>query len=458
MAMQPSPDQKVYRVAIDGMTCRSCELTIEEEWREIPGVKKVMVNASHGIARLVCDGEPPSITTLQRHLPDPKYRVRHPNTPANPLATRPSWKQLVGLFALVYLVTKAFAGLGLTPAVGALDASMSLTAVFLLGLVAASSSCIAVSGGLLLSSVAKFNQYYSGTRPLQRMLPVLLFVAGRILAYSILGAVIGRIGSSLTPSPTIVGVITVIAALWMITMGLEMLHIAPRLLKRIMPRMPKSISRGVMNMETGQPRRWTPLLLGAGTFFLPCGFTQSLQLYALTTGSALTSASILGMFALGTAPALLGLGWASSSLKGKAGTLFFQFSGALVIVLGLWNIQNGFTIAGYPLSFPQWSGIVSAADGSPEGGIQTIRMNVAYGGYEPNAFTIRAGIPTRWLIDGTNGGGCASVLQAPRLGISQTYLRPGINTLTFTAPQPGTYAFSCSMGMYRGTITVVPNT
>ena len=95
-------------------------------------------------------------------------------------------------------------------------------------------------------------------------------------------------------------------------------------------------------------------MFGGATFFFPCGFTQALQVYALTTGSFFGSAAILAGFAIGTAPALLALGWASSSLKGKFGKLFFQFSGALVIVLGLWNMQNGLTLAGYPISLPQF--------------------------------------------------------------------------------------------------------
>lgn len=32
-------------------------------------------------------------------------------------------------------------------------------------------------------------------------------------------------------------------------------------------------------------KTFTPLLIGLGTFFLPCGFTQSMQIAALSTGS-----------------------------------------------------------------------------------------------------------------------------------------------------------------------------
>ena len=252
----------------------------------------------------------------------------------------------------------------------------------------------------------------------------------------------------------------------MLIMGLEMLHLAPRWLKRLMPRMPKQLSHRMLDAE--QKEHWAaPFLLGGATFFLPCGFTQALQLYALTTGSFWTSATLLLAFALGTAPALFALGWASSSLKGKKGRFFFQFSGALVIVLGLWNIQNGLAIMGHPLSWPDQgcaSTTCSINESNVSSGVtfdgqtQTLNMAVEQTGYAPSRFTIRAGVPTRWNIDGTNAAGCATVIQSPALGIAQKLLTAGENTIEFTAPtQPGTYPFSCSMGMYRGQITVVAN-
>ncbi len=463
----PVPSQ-ILKVAIDGMTCRSCEITIERIWKKIPSVNKVEVDATRGRARIITQGAPPTITQLQDALGEEKYRVKavhgHDRRSSAPVTTsRSSMMQLVGLFALVVLLGKLFLRLGLLQQSVVLGASTSVGAVFLLGLVAASSTCIAVSGGLLLSSAATFNRRYGATvSSAQRMRPVVLFVSGRLLSYAILGSIIGLVGKALTPSPLIVGSITILAAVSMLVMGLEMLHLSPAWLKRMLPRMPKRLSHIVMDIENGQPRWWTPVLLGAGTFFLPCGFTQALQLYALTTGSVLTSAALLFAFALGTAPALLALGWASSSLKGKAGQFFFRFSGALVIVLGLWNLQNGFTITGHPLEWPSL-GIPSFAYATTEdpavsfdGRTQTVAMTVGLGGYQPNQFTIRAGVPTQWVVDASQAGGCLTVLQAPQLDIRQL-LNPGQNVIEFTPQTPGQYAFSCSMGMYRGLITVVAN-
>ena len=452
-------------VGVSGMTCRSCELTVERKWKNLPGVKKVNVNCATGLASLTVDGNPPSIGALQQAIGDNKYTVHHSLKKAGrgvaASSTRPTFWELVGLFALVLFVGKIFSSLGLFKSGFAVSDGMGFGAIFLIGLVAASSSCIAVVGGLLLSSAAKFNERYSSARPIARMRPVVLFVLGRIVSYTLLGGLLGVIGGILTPSPYVTALITIVAALYMLVMGLDMLHIAPVWLKKIMPRLPKSLSHRIMDAE-GKEHPVTPFALGAGTFFLPCGFTQALQLYALTTGDFGTSAIMLLAFALGTAPALLALGYASSSLKGKAGQFFFRFSGALVVVLGLCNIQNGFTIAGYPLSFSVWRGdnTVQAAEDKPEeavpvvDGVQIAKMTVGYGGYEPDHLIIRAGIPVQWEVDATNAGGCLGVLVSRELGIQQV-LDQGINKIEFTPQTPGEVAFSCSMGMFRGSFTVL---
>ena len=203
-----------------------------------------------------------------------------------------------------------------------------------------------------------------------------------------------------------------------------------------------------------------PALLGAATFFIPCGFTQAFQIYALTTGSFAAGAAVLGGFAIGTVPALLALGWAST-LKGSLGRFFFQFSGALVITLGLFSIQNGLTIAGHPLKFPGWSlqaaGPVAADPNvTLAGNTQVIKMKISSQEpfYSPSDhFTVRAGVPVRIEIEGV-GSGCRSIFQIPKFGAQVALVDP-VNVLQFTPDKPGEAVFSCSMGMYRGTLNVI---
>ncbi|HSD12650.1 MAG TPA: sulfite exporter TauE/SafE family protein, partial [Patescibacteria group bacterium] len=457
----------VHHVYVDGMTCRSCEITIERKFKRVRGVRRADADAARGVVKIVCEGGcVPDVGALRAALKGHDYSVRSIGSADDPVASaeRPSLARLVGLFALVLLLGSMLSKLGLFTRQAEVGATIGVAAALVLGLVAGSSSCIAVSGGLLLSSAAKFRERYGGLSAAGRMRPVFMFVAGRTLSYAFLGGVIGAVGKAFTPSPLVTGALIVAAAAFMLIMGLDMLKIAPPWLKSLLPRMPKSLSHRIMDAE-GKEHPVMPALLGAATFFLPCGFTQSLQLYALTTGSFMKGALVLGAFALGTAPALLALGWASSSLKGTAGKLFFQFSGALVVVLGLWNIQNGFTVAGYPLSLPTLSpGTGAIAAGVDDGaqapavvaGKQVITMDVGgpNSAYYPDVLTVKAGIPVRWEINGVNVGGCISYLQSRKLGVG-IQLKPGLNVVEFTPPAPGSYLFSCSMGMFRGTINVI---
>lgn len=460
----------VLTVGVSGMTCRACELTIERSWRKIPGVKKVDANTATGRCRLILAGPTPSLDELQKALgPDAKYKVHRDSRKSSPMAeaqARPSFWRIVALFALVLLLGKILTSVGLFKTSFNISDGASFGAIFVVGLIAASSSCIAVSGGLLLTAAAKFNERYSASSKMARMRPVLLFVAGRIISYTVLGGLLGVVGGILAPSTTTTAIIALLAATYMLIMGLDMLRIAPAWTKRILPRMPKGLSHRILDAENKE-HPLAPFMLGAATFFLPCGFTQALQLYALTTNSFSAGALVLLAFALGTAPSLLALGFASSSLKGKAGRWFFQFSGALVIVLGLWNIQNGLAILGYPInvfndgsssavatSAPAANSKQTALSGTMDGDTQVIKMGFK-GTYSPNSFTLRAGTPVRWEIDGSQIAGCASVLVSRQLGI-QEYLTTGINTITFTPKEAGNIAFSCGMGMYRGSFTVLP--
>jgi plastocyanin domain-containing protein len=68
--------------------------------------------------------------------------------------------------------------------------------------------------------------------------------------------------------------------------------------------------------------------------------------------------------------------------------------------------------------------------------------------------SIYAGIPTRWTIESSNDQTCAVFLVVPSLGI-QARLQMGSNVIELPALEPGTLAYSCSMGMYGGRITIV---
>lgn len=457
--------KKTCTVRVAGMTCKSCEVFIESRWKAFPGINHVRADAHRGIVHIGYRDTEPSRARLAESLEGTQYRIASNGETVS--RTRLSAGRLLGVVVIAMGIALLFTKFGFLKGAGSLSSSLGIGAAFVLGLVAAASSCVATVGGLMITAVTQYQRAVRIPTAMTRILPVASFIVGRTLSYGLLGGLLGALGAAFSPSPAVTGVIVIIAAVYMIVMGLDMLGIAPAFLKRLMPHMPKALSHGIMNASTSRHRGLLPpFFLGAATFFIPCGFTQSLQIYALTTGSFLTSGLILGAFALGTAPVLGILGFSLASFTGRVRDFVFQCAGALVLLMGVWNIQNGLTITGHPLD-TSWLKSARPVQAETQalkqdayvyfdGTEQIVRMKADYSGYTPSRFTIRAGVPTRWQIDGSDARGCISAFQVPRLGIRKI-LEDGINEISFTAPQPGQYVFSCSMGMYRGVMNVIPN-
>lgn len=459
-----SDKEKKLIVGIDGMHCQSCEVLIERNFKEVEGVKSADVRVSRGSAVIICDGDRvPSTQTLEAVIRDHGYTIRSLEEEKR-MTSQASWHQrpsifeLIALFSVIYILGTLLAKIGILNQSFSVSGEITFAAAVVLGLVAGSSSCLAVAGGLLLSASAAYNERYGGGgSAAERIRPAVFFVFGRVVSYGVFGAIIGFVGKSLLPSPFITGALTVLAALYMLIMGLDMLGLAPTWIKGILPRMPKFLGHKILDAE-GKENPFMLFVLGGATFFLPCGFTQALQIYALTTGSSLTSGLVLAGFAVGTIPALLALGWASSSLKGQVGYWFFRFSGALVIMLGLLNIQNGLTATGFdPSGFFAGANVANAQDPNVrlDGETQVIKMKIGVDPfYSPSDhYTVKAGIPVRMEIYG-QGTGCRSIFQIPKAGVSVP-LNKDVNIVEFTPKEPGNLVFSCSMGMFPGKITVL---
>jgi plastocyanin domain-containing protein len=161
-------------------------------------------------------------------------------------------------------------------------------------------------------------------------------------------------------------------------------------------------------------------------------------------------------------PALLSLSAVSSFVKGIFQKHFLRFAGVLIIMLSNFNINNGLALAGFNLNsvFSSNSNSLLNTPTSPiVDGKQIIKMAVNGYTYTPSRFTVVAGVPIEWQVDGSNASGCARELVMSS-GISKYLLPEGITTIEFTPTETGTITFNCPMGMTtRGAeFNVVPNT
>jgi sulfite exporter TauE/SafE/copper chaperone CopZ/plastocyanin len=447
---------KYIKVPIKGMHCRSCELLIEENLKEISHVKSVEVDYKTGEAFVYYEGQTPNQDIINKAICAAGYEIGHSDK--LPLLSTDK-KEYISLgIAFLILITVFFVlkGTGLFNInLGSNLSNPSWGLIILIGLVAGFSTCMALIGGLSLGLSTKFIESHPKATTSEKFRPHLFFMLGRIGSYAFLGGLLGLLGTVFKLSTLTNSILTILVGLVMLVMGLQLIDIFPRL-SNFKFSLPKNVAKAFgFRGKTKEYSNWNAVILGALTFFLPCGFTQAVQLYAVSTGDFWSGAVIMGLFAIGTAPGLLSIGGLTALVKGKFKARFFKVAGLAVIFFAVFNLSNGYTLVN--LSVSGFSGsnlsVVSDSNVILENGVQVIHMVEGNDGYSPNSFSIKKGVPVKWIIDAQAPYSCASAIIVPKLNISKN-LEAGENIIEFTPTQSGKIPFSCSMGMYTGVFNV----
>jgi hypothetical protein len=85
-------------------------------------------------------------------------------------------------------------------------------------------------------------------------------------------------------------------------------------------------------------------------------------------------------------------------------------------------------------------------------GVQVVKVGLDDGYYVPNEFTVQAGLPVTVVFTGS-AEGCLAEPEFPDLGVKADF-SDGSATVELSALEPGSYPFTCSMGVNEGHITV----
>ena len=464
--MNPSKQQQQLQshtktVPIKGMHCASCELLIAEELEGIPGVESAQASLKTNSATVVST-QRVSDTAIADAVKAAGYEVGI-ETGKKPLLSRNQriWKDVaIGATLVVWLILM-FKIFGIDKLLTTTTNSSSTgTMALLVGLTAGFSTCMALIGGLVLSVASKYAENHPAETPLQKFRPHLIFNLGRIVSFVVLGAVIGAIGSAFSLKGSMLGFLTIIVGVVMLVLGLQLTEAFPRITKGLT--LPSGLAKklGIKQRGEREYSHKNAFMMGAVTFFLPCGFTQAMQLLAVSTGSPVQAAIIMGAFAIGTSPGLLSLGGLTSVVKGVFAQRFFRIVGVIVVAMAIINLSNGYTLMGLSRFFeniklPTSSQTVTREDSSAGSVIlnTTFKLNEDI---SPSTFTAKVGQKTTLLVDvQENGQGCMSTIMIIGLDDTPQYLKKGEKIeLTFTATEPGKYTIACAMGIPRGTITV----
>lgn len=454
-----SPHLLEKTVPIKGMHCASCELLLAEELESIPGVTSAQASLKTSSATIV-SAEQVSDKDIESAVQAAGYEVGY-ESGRKPFFTHNErvWKDFaIGIIVVLGLYV-LFQVLGIDKLVSSTSNSTSTgTMALLVGLTAGFSTCMALIGGLVISVAAKYAENHPTETALQKFRPHLFFNAGRIVSFIAFGAIIGAIGSAFALKGTFLGLLTIAVGAVMLVLGLQLTEIFPRITRGLT--LPSGLAKK-LGINTRKEREYShknAFLMGAATFFLPCGFTQAMQLLAVSTGNPLQAAVIMGAFAIGTTPGLLTLGGLTSVVKGAFAQRFFRIVGVIVVAMALINFTNGFTLAGLNRFLDSSKPMVNTAvqKESSEG---SVILNTTFKLKEdivPSKFTAKVGQKTTLVVDvKEDGQGCMSTIMIIGLDDTPQYLKKGKKIeLTFTATKPGTYTIACAMGVPRGSITV----
>ncbi len=330
---------------ISGLHCSSCILLTESELTDLPYIHKATTNLSKNIIEVTGDFGDKSPAAIANDLT--QVLTQHGYTVTElldnrrgyhaPLKNLSDFKTALPVAALLILI---FIGLQKAGLINLITADhVSYGTAFLIGIIASLSSCMAVVGGLVLSMSATFAKEGDKVRP------QLMFHAGRLASFFLLGGVIGLLGATFSFSITATLIIGIIVGLVMLLLGLNLLDVFA-FTKRLQPTMPKFIASRAFNLKNLN-HTLTPLIVGIITFILPCGFTQSMQLSALSSGSFLAGALTMTAFALGTLPVLSLISFSSFSIdKSQHKGVFFKTAGLVVIFFALFTLLNSLVAAG----------------------------------------------------------------------------------------------------------------
>lgn len=426
---------KVYKVR--GMTCNHCKEKIEKSLQTKKGIKKAQVNLKSRSLNLDYDEAQISLQEIKRHLVELGYELTEEETEVKD--NQKVWVTM-GVAIIVFLIVNS-----IVPDFSTLLTSgnrLGLVMLFVIG-ITTSFHCVSMCGGIAVSQVIR------DTNNLTRNI---MYNLGRVISYTLLGGIVGALGSGITLGNRFFAIIPIILGILMILIGLSNAGIISLAGFKGMQRFNLQLARirGKLSHDQG------PFVLGLVNGLMPCGPLQLMQIYALSTGSFVQGALAMLTFSLGTVPLMLGLGVLINKLSITSKELVFKMGGYLVILLGASMMMNGLATAGVNTSIASKGNVVESASDQiiMKDGYQIVTVDVEARSYEN--IVVQKDVPVKLIMNVEPGklNGCNYAINIPQYDIFAA-LEEGQNVFEFMPIEAGTFMYSCWMGMIRNTITVV---
>lgn len=423
--------QKIV-LPVDGMFCPHCETRIHDALSGLSGVLEVQASYARNRVSVRYDPEKVTLAEIRACICNAGYGVR----------TEAGTVEIVSILVILLSAYVIVSSLGWTRYLNLfprIETSLGLAALFVTGLLT-SVHCVAMCGGINLTQTA-----LAARGETSLLLSNISYHLGRLISYTAVGALAGGLGRVLSVGGKLKGTVACLAGLFMAIMALNMLG-----LFRNRIRLPQLQSPWICRKAAAMVKSRSSFLIGILNGFMPCGPLQSVQLYALSTGSILSGAASMFLFCVGTIPLLLAFGLCAGKLNRKYTKTMLTVSACLILLMGMQMISNGLTLSGYSSPRVLTEPVAFAVT---NGDVQTVLTEIDYGSYPP--ISVIKNIPVKWTITVPEGklNGCNGELLIPAYGID-VVLHEGDNQIDFLPSEAGTIPYSCWMGMIRSRIEV----
>lgn len=355
---------------------------------------------------------------------------------------------------------------------------MNLLIIFLTGLTTGGLSCLAMQGGLLASVIAnqkeeehdnvkdnkeKQKNFSLASFDQLDWMPVLMFLSTKLIAHTILGFLLGLLGSAITLSLGVRLAFQAFTALFMFATAMNLLNVHP-IFRYVSFQPPKFLQRMIRNTSKSKAL-FAPGLLGLLTIFIPCGITQAMEVLAINTGNPIQGALIMFAFVLGTSPLFALIGVATAKLSEGWYQKFSRIAAFSLVAMAIYSINGVLIVMNSPITVNKLVSPVtyffsddrfsSASETKTTNGVQEVTINILNNGYQPNKLKVKSGQPVKLTLQSKDTYSCALAFVFKEFGINTFLEANDTKTFTFTPNKPGKYQFTCSMGMYSGVIEVI---
>ena len=426
----------ILYIKIDGITCDNCRNKIKKELLSIKTIKDVEITKN--IAKVTSSKTIDEIKIINAinslgYFTKKDYISENIKDIDSDIKLKEFIIIFVSLLLLVFLIKKIF-GYNIFNVIPTINNDITYGMLFITGLLT-SIHCISMCGAINLMTTFNRENKVNLKRPI-------LYNLGRLISYTLLGGIVGLIGSIISVNETINGLIIITASVIMLLMSLSMLNI-------IKFKLPKFI-KFKNNIKTSNS-----FIVGLLNGFMPCGPLQAMQVYALSTGSFIKGSLSMFLFCLGTIPLMLGVGVIFNIVKGRTRIILNKIASVLILLLSLAMLFRGLNTTG--INFNSISNNYENYTAStiyPD--YQEVKINLSYGSYDD--IIVQKGKKVKLIINVQEKylTGCNNVVMISAFNIKQE-LKVGENIIEFTPDEVGTYSMSCWMNMITNNIKVIDN-